>query len=142
MITKFKIFENNSEDFKEYEYIFKCSINFMCEEDCEVIEGLDNFTEEDYQDYKNEGEIWNEYFSYAFEKFGISWESDTKYNKIEIRTSRTSENEYIDDEGYSEDEYENIRNIVSDALNLQFSIYENVNHPKVKQRKQVKKFKI
>ena len=137
MITKFKLFEDVDID---SEYIFECSIGFMCDKDCEYTEGLEKFSEENYQDFLNNGVTWDEYYEYAFEVFGIEWQSS--YGSIKIWTNKTNRTENIDLEGYDEDDFENIRNLVSDALDLEFTIYENENNPEVIKRKKIKQFKI
>ena len=137
MITKFKIFENKSID---TEYIFECSIGYMCEQDCEYIEGLDDFDYEDYQDYLNEGAIWEEYYEYMFTIFGIEWE--TIDDEIKIWTKVSNNSTTISNEGYESDDYESLRNLVNDALDLHFRIYENENHPEVIKRKRIKQYNI
>jgi hypothetical protein len=122
------------------EYIFYCGID--CAKDiCDYDEGLKNFSDEDFQDYLNDGETWYEYYEYAIDHFDIEWETNSDGGVV-IWTNVHNESILISDDGIDDDDFDGLRNLVTAELGLYFNIIENENHPNYIKKQQVKKFNL
>lgn len=115
-----KKYENYEEDYgPEVEYIFKTSSQWI---GTEHEEPLYDFTDADYEDYKKGGPTYTEYEDKAVDYHGLEWELSEDGETLHTSTQWGGTEQETDSEGYTEDDYDSLRDIAIQDQGIEFEI--------------------
>ena len=119
----------------EFEYIFRCQTMYV---GSDIEFGLEDFTQDDYDDYLSYGDTYDQYLELAIDELGIEWEVDGDVLLIYCNNVE----EEVNIEGYDYDNYDEMMDLAIDSIGLFFEIIENEEHPNYILKKNMKKYNL